>query len=123
MFKVIGWEEHLTIGGGSNKIGFAHSRLPFLWLKSKGRTVMKRSEFEIGQYLFDGKHAFIHDGYVNADGYGVVIGYYEHELRKNSGYGNWQKTGNIRPATEKEISNLLRDIMYHDKRIKCYSEP
>ena len=50
------------------------------------------------------------------------IGYYEPELRKNSDYGNWQKTGNIRPATEKEISNLLRDIMYHDKRIKCYSE-
>ena len=33
---------------------------------------MKRSEYEIGQYLFDGKHAFVHDGYVNADGYGVV---------------------------------------------------
>ena len=73
-----------------------------------GGIEMKRSEYEIGQYLFDGKHAFIHDGYVNADGYGVIIGYYEHELRKNSGYGNWQKTGNIRPATEKEISNLLR---------------
>lgn len=29
---------------------------------------MRRSEYEIGQYLFDGKHAFIHDGYVNADG-------------------------------------------------------
>lgn len=32
---------------------------------------MKRSEYEIGQYLFDGHHTFIHDGYVNADGYGV----------------------------------------------------
>ena len=84
---------------------------------------MKRSKYEIGQYLFDGHHAFIHDGYVDADGYGVVIGYYKNELRKNSGYGNWQKTGNIRPATEIEIKNLLRDIMYHDKRIKCYSEP
>lgn len=84
---------------------------------------MKRSEYEIGQYLFDGKHAFIHDGYVNADGYGVVIGYYEHELRKNSGYGNWQKSGNnIRPANEIEIRKLLCDIMNHDKRIKCYSE-
>ena len=91
-------------------------------LRKEGGIDMKRSEYEIGQYLFDGKLAFIHDGYVNADGYGVVIGYYEHELRKNSDYGNWQKTGNIRPATEKEISNLLRDIMYHDKRIKCYSE-
>lgn len=30
---------------------------------------MKRSEYEMGQYLFDGKHAFIHDGYVNADGH------------------------------------------------------
>lgn len=30
---------------------------------------MKRSEYEIGQYLFDGKHAFIHDGYINADGH------------------------------------------------------
>lgn len=93
-----------------------------MWLKSKGGTFMKRSEFEIGQYLFDGHHAFIHDGYVDSDGYGVVIGYYEHELRKNSGYGNWQKTGNIRPATETEIENLLSDIMNHDNRIKCYSE-
>ena len=40
-----------------------------------GRIGMKRSEYGIGQYLFDGKHAFIHDGYVNADGYCVVIGY------------------------------------------------
>ena len=87
-----------------------------------GGIVMKRSEFEIGQYLFDDKHAFIHDGYVNADGYGVVIGYYEHEIRKNSDYGNWQKTDNIRPATEKEIIKLLRDIIYQDNRNKCYSE-
>ena len=35
---------------------------------------MKRSEYEIGQYLFDGKHAFIHDGYVNA-----IIGKYSEE--------------------------------------------
>lgn len=83
---------------------------------------MKRSEYEIGQYLFDGKHAFIHDGYVNADGYGVVIGYYENELRKNSSYGNWQKTGNIRSAKGVEIKRLLYDIMNHDKCIKCYSE-
>ena len=83
---------------------------------------MRRSEYEIGQYLFDGEHAFIHDGYVNADGYGVVIGYCGNELRKNSGYNNWQKTGNIRPAKGVEIKRLLCDIMYHDKRIKCYSE-
>ena len=83
---------------------------------------MKRSEYEIGQYLFDGEHAFIHDGYVNADGYDVVIGYYEHELRKNSGYNNWQKTGKMRPAKETEINRLLSDIMCHDNRIKCFSE-
>ena len=74
------------------------------------------------KYLFDSKHAFIHGGYVNADGYGVVIGYYEHEIRKNSDYGNWQKTGNIRPATEKEISNLLPDIIYHHKRMNLKEE-
>lgn len=90
--------------------------------RSKFLSDMKRSEYEIGQYLFDGRQAFIHDGYVDADGYGVVIGYYENELRKKSGYGNWQKTGNIRPATEIEIENLLCDIMSHDKRIKCFSE-
>ena len=83
---------------------------------------MKRSEYEFGQYLFDGEHAFIHDGYVYADGYGVVIGYLGNELRKNSGYDNWQKTGNIRPAKEIEINRLLSDIMYHDKCIKCYTE-
>ena len=81
---------------------------------------MERGEYEIGQYLFDGKHAFIHDGYVNADGYGVVIGYYEHELSKNSGYGNWQKNGNIRPETEKEIRHMIRDIMSPDKRLQWY---
>ena len=41
---------------------------------------MKGSEYEIGQYMFDGHHAFIYDGYVDADSYGVVIGYYENEL-------------------------------------------
>lgn len=84
---------------------------------------MKRSEYEIGQYLFDGQHAFIHDGYINADGYGVVIGYVGHELRKNSGYGNWQKDCEVRPATEVEIRNLICDIMNFQGRIKCYSEP
>lgn len=84
---------------------------------------MKRSEYEIGQYLFDGQHAFIHDGYVNADGYGIVIGYVGHELRKNSGYGNFQFGGKPRPATEVEIRNLICDIMNFQGRIKCYSEP
>lgn len=83
---------------------------------------MKRSEYEIGQYLFDGHHAFIHDGYVEAGGYGVILGYYKNELRKNFGYGNWQKTGKMRPANEIEIRNLLYDIMNHDGRIKCFNE-
>ena len=34
----------------------------------------------------------------------VVIGYYEHELRKNSDYGNWQKTM-LRPAKSNGRNN------------------
>lgn len=36
---------------------------------------MRLSEFKAGAILVDGDgKVFIHDGYINADGYGVIIG-------------------------------------------------
>lgn len=53
---------------------------------------MKRSKYNIGECLVaTGGRMFIHDGFVNGDGLGVVIG--EDgigQICKSSGSGNWQ---------------------------------
>lgn len=56
---------------------------------------MKRSEFEIGEFLYgipssektakyhpENQRVFIHNGYINGDGYGVLIGWNDGIIKK-----------------------------------------
>ena len=83
---------------------------------------MKRSEFEIGEFLVtesDSKspgRVFIHNGYINGDGYGVVIGETaDGIIERASGWGNFCKGCKVRRATDNEKEHLIRCIMSSDK--------
>ena len=56
---------------------------------------MRLSEFKAGAILVDGDDkVFIHDGFVNADGYGMIIGEdSDGMIQKSNGIGNWMKEG------------------------------
>ena len=52
---------------------------------------MRLSEYEAGTILVSGGgKVFIHDGYINADGYGVIIGEVSDGIiQKSNGIGNF----------------------------------
>lgn len=54
---------------------------------------MRLSEYKAGTILVDGDgKVFIHDGFVNADGYGVLIGENSDGIiQKSNHIGNWMK--------------------------------
>ena len=73
---------------------------------------MRLSEFKAGAILVDddGK-VFIHDGFVNADGYGVIIGEdSDGMIQKSNSIGNWMKEGCCRQATSQEVSEFFAKI-------------
>lgn len=73
---------------------------------------MRLGEYEAGIILVDsdGK-AFIHDGFINADGYGVVIGEdSDGIIQKSNGIGNWMKEGCCRKATSQEVSEFFAKV-------------
>lgn len=73
---------------------------------------MRLSEYKAGTILVDicGK-VFIHDGFVNADGYGVIIGEdSEGMIQKSNGIGNWMKEGCCRKATSREVSEFFAKV-------------
>lgn len=74
---------------------------------------MKKSGFNIGEILWDGQQCFVHDGFVDADGYGVLIGFEDGKLVKSSGRGN-MCFGNddykMRRATEEEKLEFLSKV-------------
>ena len=76
---------------------------------------MRLSEFKAGTILVDGDgKVFIHDGFVNADGYGVIIGEdSDGMIQKSNGIGNWMKEGFCREATSQEITNFLPRFARH----------
>ena len=65
---------------------------------------MRLSEFRAGTILVDGDgKVFIHDGFVNADGYGVIIGEdSDGIIQKSNGIGNWMK-GYLREQLHKKL--------------------
>lgn len=72
-----------------------------------------RTNFLPGEFLFDESTArpFITDGTINADGYGVLIGYTaEGRLCRSSGQGNFQKDIDPRYATREEKEWLINQI-------------
>lgn len=73
---------------------------------------MRLSEYEAGTILVDsdGK-VFIHDGFINADGYGVIIGYdSDGMIRKSNGIGNFMKWPIKGVATKEQISEFFDKV-------------
>lgn len=80
---------------------------------------MRLSDFKPGAILVDcdGK-VFIHDGFINADGYGVIIGEdSDGMIQKSNGVGNWMKEGVNREATREEIQNFFAKVRKTQKII------
>ena len=80
---------------------------------------MRLSEFKAGAILVDcdGK-VFIHDGFVNADGYGVVIGENSDGIiQKSNCIGNWMKEGCYREATSQEVIEFFAKVRKAQKII------
>ncbi len=93
---------------------------------------MKRSEYKIGEFLYgiiddeesakyhpEGQRVFIHDGYIDGDGYGKLVGWNDGEIKKSTGYGNFCWGADVRKATEEEIKEFMRALMNQDV-IKYY---
>ena len=98
------------------------------WLEN-----MKVSMTQEGTYLYKlshpeddhlpegGKRVFIHDGRIDGDGYGVMLGFTsEEELCKSSGFGNFCYGGDVRLATDEEIELFIKEVCYYPKSIKIY---
>ena len=70
---------------------------------------MRLSEYKAGTILVDGDgKVFIHDGFVNADGDGVIIGEdSDGIIRKSNGIGYWMKCHIKGVATKEQISEYV----------------
>lgn len=80
---------------------------------------MRLSEFKAGAILVDGDgKVFIHDGFVNADGYGVIIGEDSNGvIQKSNGIGNWMKCNIKGVATKEQISEFFAKVRKTQKII------
>lgn len=80
---------------------------------------MRLSDFKLGTILVDGDgKVFIHDGFINADGYGVIIGEdSDGMIQKSNGIGNWMKEGFCREATLQEIADFFAKVRKTQKII------
>lgn len=86
--------------------------------------------FKAGDYLYKlgdkctlskAKRVFIYTGELNADGYGVLVGFTaEGKLMKSSGYGNYQYGGVVRHASEDEIKMFIQEVFNYDDPIRAY---
>lgn len=76
------------------------------------RKDMRLSEYKAGTILVDDDDkVFIHDGFINADGYGVIIGEdSDGMIQKSNGIGNWMKEGCWREATSQEVSEFFAKV-------------
>ena len=80
---------------------------------------MRLSEYKAGTILVDGDgKVFIHDGFVNADGYGVIIGEdSDGVIQKSNGIGNFMKLPIKGVATKEQISEFFDKIRKTQKII------
>lgn len=62
--------------------------------------MLKRSEFKRGEFLVTSNGSiFIHDGYINGDGYGCLIGMDSNgNIQKQSDWGNFMRYPRWRPS-------------------------
>ena len=87
---------------------------------------MQRSEYRIGEFLYgipdeesaqyhpEGQRVFIHNGYVDGDGYGKLLGWSDGKIKKSTGWGNWCWGGSVRKATQEEIELFMTQLMAQD---------
>jgi hypothetical protein len=69
----------------------------------------------------ESQRVFIHTGQLNADGYGVLIGFdSDGKLLKSTGYGNYQYGNDVRLATEQEIKSFINEVFNYQNPIKEY---
>ena len=80
---------------------------------------MRLSDFKAGAILVDGDDkVFIHDGFVNADGYGVIIGEdSDGMIQKSNGIGNFMNGGCCREATPQEVMGFFAKVRKTQKII------
>lgn len=73
---------------------------------------MRLSEYKAGAILVDGDgKVFIHDCFVNADGYGVIIGEDSNGvIQKSNGIGSWMKCHIKGVATKEHISEFFAKV-------------
>lgn len=94
---------------------------------------MIKSEFKAGDFLYgipsspesakyhpEDERVFIHTGYVDGDGYGILLGWNEHKIKRSSGHWNFQWGGDVRYATEEEIEKFMKSLMYQKGGITWY---
>lgn len=92
-----------------------------------------RSEYAIGEFLYgipsseesakyhpEGERVFIHTGYKNADGYGILEGWHDHEIMRASEHGNFQWGAKVRLATEEEKEHFMTKLMHQKRDIRHY---
>lgn len=88
---------------------------------------MKRSEYNVGEFLYgiptneesakyhpENQRVFIHDGYVDGDGYGILIGWNDGIIKKSTGWGNFCWGANVRKATDEEKESFMKALMNQD---------
>lgn len=88
---------------------------------------MKRSEFEIGEFLYgipdseecakynpENQRVFIHNGYINGDGYGMLLGWHDGKIVKSTGWRNFCWGAFVRKATEEEIESFMKALMQQE---------
>lgn len=90
--------------------------------------MIKDSGYRIGEFLYgipsseestkynpEDERVFIHDGTVDADGYGILIGFEDGKLVHSTGYGNFCWGDDVRLATNDEINQFISKIHNNDK--------
>ena len=93
---------------------------------------MQRSEYRIGEFLYGipdseesakynpyNQRVFIHSGYKNADGYGILIGWHDGKIKKSTGWKNFCWGADVRLATHDEIEQFMISLMNQD-RLNAY---
>lgn len=88
---------------------------------------MKRSEYNVGEFLYgiptseesakyhpENQRVFIHNGYVDGDGYGILIGWNDGIIKKSTGWGNFCWGANVRKATDEEKEAFMKALMNQD---------
>lgn len=86
--------------------------------------MLNRSQYKVGEFLYgvpDSKtseelnpynqRVFIHNGYKNADGYGILIGWHDGKIVKSNGWKNFCWGASVRRATQLEIEDFMESLM------------